>query len=138
MQSGARSFVQKQPVWLQRCGLSQHISHAYTLLELHSANICIRRRANMPRRFPNLQDVVIRSRGDMPFGQRAPRQVANSGGVSPMDEEQFGRSILGIIRRLLFSDRSEVPNVHAAVCAGRGEVDRGVRGPGDLEDVVGV
>ena len=118
--------------------ISGTLSYAYTLLELHGANIRIRGRANVPRRFPDLQNVVVCRRGDVPLSQGAPRQIADPGRVSSVDEQQLGRSVFSIIRRLLLPNRGKVPDMHAAVCAGRGEVNGGVRGPSDLQDVVGV
>lgn len=55
-----------------------------------------------------------------------------------MHEQQLGRAVLGIIWRLLLTDCGKIPDMHTTVCAGGREVDGGVRGPRDLQDVVGV
>jgi hypothetical protein len=55
-----------------------------------------------------------------------------------MHEEKLGRPVLCIVGSLLRSDRIEIPDVDASVGSARSEVDRGVRGPSELEDFVGV
>jgi hypothetical protein len=58
--------------------------------------------------------------------------------VASVDKEELGRPVFGVVGRLLSADGVEVPDVDTAVGRGRGEMDGGVGGPGELVDFIGV
>lgn len=92
----------------------------------------------MPRGLPNLQDVVVRCGREVPFRHGTPGQVTNTSGVSAVDEEKLGWAVLSVVRCLLFSDGSQIPDVHAAISSSRSKVNGRVRGPCHLKDIIGV
>jgi hypothetical protein len=53
-------------------------------------------------------------------------------------EQELGRAVLGVVRRLLRADLREVPDVDAPVARGGREDGRRVRRPRDVQDVAGV
>ena len=112
--------------------------HNATLLQLHGIDIGIASRSNMSRRLPDLKYVVFCRTCQVPFCTWAPGQIANFGSMPSVDEQQLGRTILGIVWRLFGSDRIEVPDVDSTISSGRGKVDGRVGGPSNLKDVVGV
>jgi hypothetical protein len=52
--------------------------------------------------------------------------------VAAVDEEQLGRAVFGIFRRLLFANLGEVPHVQTTVGARRGKDRLVVRRPLNL------
>lgn len=56
--------------------------------------------------------------------------------MATMNEERLRRPVLCVVRRLLFPDPAEVPEVDPSVRAGGREDGLVVRGPGELEYLV--
>ena len=56
------------------------------------------------RRPPHLQHVVLRRGRDRPVLVRAPREVGRTRGVPPVDKEELGRAVLGVVRALLLAN----------------------------------
>ena len=69
----------------------------------------------------HLHDVVFGDRADDPRIVGVPGEVGNLGGVAAVDEEEFGRTVLGVLGRLLLANLGQVPNVESAIGAGRGQ-----------------
>lgn len=111
---------------------------ALPLLQIRLLDLGLRARRDMPARLPHLKHVVLCRTGNMPLGHRAPAEVRDLGRVAPVHKHELGRAVLCVVRRLLGPNRIKIPDVDAAVGRGRGKVDRGVRGPGNLQDIVQV
>ena len=77
--------------------------------------------------FPYLHNVILADRANDPRVIRVPAEVGNLGGVTTVDEQEFGRSVLGVFRGLLLSDFRQIPNVETPVGPGGGQ-DRLVMG----------
>ena len=93
---------------------------------------------NILSHLPYLKDVVFSDGGDDPWFIGVPTKVGDLTGVAAMDEEELRRTIFFFIIGLFVADAGEIPDVQAAVGAGRGEDGFVVRVPLHLEDLVGV
>ena len=58
--------------------------------------------------------------------------------MAAVHKQQLGRAIFRIVWCLFRSNRIEIPYIDPTISSCRRKVDGRVRGPGDLEDVVGV
>lgn len=90
----------------------------------------------MSRRLPNLQNVILRSARDRPWGVWAPGNIAHFAGMTTVNKQKLGRPVFGIVGSLFSTNSIEVPYVDAAIGGGRCEVDRRCRGPGKLKNIV--
>lgn len=111
---------------------------ASPLLQVHGVDVRLGSTAQVPAGLPDLQDVVLGNRGDMPLGHAAPAEVTDLARVTTMHEQQLGRAVLGVVGRLLRANGVQVPDMHSAVRRRGRKVHRRVRRPGELQDVVRV
>lgn len=91
---------------------------------------------NILRHLPHLHDIIFGNGADDPGFVQVPAEIGYFRRVASVDEEEFWWAVLGILGALLLADFGEVPNVEAAIGAGRGEDGFIMRGPLDLEDFV--
>lgn len=115
-----------------------HCIFYLTLLEIHRRHISLGGGANVARRLPHLEDVVLGRGGNVPLGEGRPRKVVDLGSVPAVHKEELGRPVLGVVGRLFCANRVEVPHVDAPVASRRRKVHRRVRRPRNLQHVVGV
>ena len=85
---------------------------------------------------PDLHDIVFGHTADDPGVVGVPAEVTDLGGVTSVDEEELGRTILRVLRALLFTNLGQVPDVESAISAGAGEDGLVVGRPLHLEDLV--
>lgn len=106
------------------------------LLQLRCIGLDLDRLHNGASGLPYHYNVVFGGCRDLPRVLRAPRQVRRPAGVAAMHEQELGRAVLGVLRRLLFADAAQVPYVDAAVSGGRAQNGLMVRRPGQLQHFI--
>lgn len=83
---------------------------------------------------PNLDQVVLGSAGHYPRIVPVPGEVADTVGVATVHEKHLGRTVLGVLRRLLATSLANVPEDCTAIFGRRCENSRLVWVPVDLVD----
>mmetsp|Transcript_21968 Transcript_21968/g.74689 ORF Transcript_21968/g.74689 Transcript_21968/m.74689 type:complete len:228 (+) Transcript_21968:1008-1691(+) len=90
------------------------------------------------RHLPDLQYVVLRDRGDDEVVVGVPSEVRYLARVPAVYEEELRWPVLGVLRVLLVPDPREVPHHEAPVRPAAAQHSLVLRGPADLEHLLGV
>lgn len=89
-------------------------------------------------RLPDHDDVVLCRARHRPLHVWAPRDIPGLAGVTSVDKQQLGRSVVRVVGRLLLPNLGDVPDVDPSVRRGGREDGLRVGRPGELDDLVGV